>query len=189
MAKSGSMAWFSGLVYGSIFAVVGYFIVAHLAMAPYHLGQESKSWPTVQGRIIHSAMASSTSPQGKTTYSPDIQFTYQVNGRDYQSNQVGVEPGPGASSSSDPSAASEIVARYPVGTVVTVYYKPSKPALGVLQPGVSKVTWWLLEAGGFFIFIGACFVLAGLIRTFFGVGVLSLLKFSWLTKPEKTGQG
>jgi len=165
MAKPGSMAWFSGLVYGSIFAVVGYYIVAHLAMAPYHLGQESKSWPTVQGKIIHSAMARSTSSQGKTTYSPNIQFTYQVDGKGYQSNQVGVEPGPGASSSSDPSDVSETVARYPVGKLVTVYYKPSEPALGVLQPGVSTVTWWLLDAGGLLIFIGACFALTGIIRT------------------------
>ncbi len=182
MANPRSMAWFSGLVYGSIFAVVGYFIVAHLAMAPYHLGQASKSWPTVQGKVIHSAMASSTSSQGKTTYSADIQFTYRVDSRDYKSSQIGVEPGPGASSSSDPSDASETVARYPVGKNVTVYYKSSKPILGVLQPGVSNMTWWLLGAGGFFIFIGACFVLTGITRTFFGVGMLGMLTFAWLRK-------
>lgn len=184
MANHRSMAWFSGLVYGSIFAVVGYFIVAHMAMAPYHLGQASKLWPTVQGKIIHSAVVSDTSSQGKTSYSADIQFTYRVGGRDYQSSQVGIEPGPGASSSSDPSGARQTVARYPVGNTVTVYYKSDKPLLGVLQTGVSTMTWVLIGIGGFFIFIGASFVLAGITRTCFGFGMLGILTFAWLKKKD-----
>jgi len=176
------MGWVGGLVYGSIPAVMGYFIVAHMAMGGYHMGQASKSWPTVQGKVIHSAVASSTSSQGKTSYSANIQFTYRVDGRDYKSSQINVELGPGASYSSDSSGPYKTVNRYPVGKVVTVYYNSARPSMGVLQPGVSTVTWLIIGIGGFFIFIGAWIALSGITRTLFGIGMFGVLTFAWLKK-------
>lgn len=184
MAKNRSMGWFGGLVYGAIFVVVGCFVVAPMAMGAYRMGQASKFWPTVQGKVIHSAVASSTSSKGKISYFTDIQFTYRVDGRDYKSSQVDVEPGPAASYSSDSSGAYKTVNRYPEGKTVTVYYNAVKPFMSVLQPGVTTMTWWIVGISGFFIFTGVWIALSGAIRALFGIGVWGVLTFAWLKKND-----
>jgi len=178
------MGWVGGLVYGSISAVVGYFIIAHVAMDAYRMGQVSKSWPSTQGVVIHAGVASSGPSGGKVSYSEDVQFTYRVDGRNYKSSRIDVEPGPGATYSSDPSNARTMVNRYPTGKSVAVYYNPAKPSLGVLQPGVTAMTWRIIGIGSVFIFIGALIALSGMIRTLFGFGLLGVLTFAWMRKHD-----
>ncbi len=184
MTSHKPMGWVGGLVYGSIPAVVGYFIIAHVAMDAYQMGEASKSWPSTQGVITHATLASSRPSAGKVSYSADIQFAYEVDGRQYQSNQIGVEAGPGATHSSDSSNAQNMVNRYPTGKAVAVYYNPDKPSLGVLQPGVTSITWRIIGIGSAFIFFGALLALSGMIRTLFGFGLFGLLTFAWMRKPD-----
>ncbi len=184
MTSHKPMGWIGGLVYGSIPAVVGAFIITQVAMDAYQMGEASKLWPSTQGVITHAALAGSRPSAGKISYSADIQFAYEVDGRKYASNRIGVEVGPGATHSSDPSNARELVRRYPTGKTVAVHYNPDNPAIGILQPGVTGVTWRIIGIGGAFIFFGALLALSGLLRTLFGFGLFGLLTFAWMRKGD-----
>ncbi len=92
----------------------------------------SKNWPAVPGTITVSQVAISTDDDG-TTYSADVQFKYVVNDRWYTADTVNF----GEYGSGNRSRAEKIVARYPPGSQVTVYYNPDNPGTAVLEPGVT----------------------------------------------------
>jgi hypothetical protein len=50
--------------------------------------------------------------------------------------------------------AEAIVARYPVGQMVTVYYTPDDPAKAVLEPGLSLKAFFTLSLGLVFLGVG-----------------------------------
>jgi len=181
MATTRKLGWFGSLILGVICIGTGYF-VAHIAMGSYHMGQVSESWPTVQGRVIHSEVTSRPDSKGRTKYSADVQYAYRFDGKEYKSNKV--EATTGSSSSSDSSGAYETVHEYPVGRNVTVHYDSVKPWVAVLQPGIAQSTYWLFGIGGLFMFLGAWVALSGLARVLLGVGMLGILTFAWLKKKK-----
>ena len=62
-------------------------------------------------------------------------YTYEIDGARYQAEQLRM----GASiASSDTRAAERVIARYPAGHDVTVYYNPADPADATLDP---RTTW------------------------------------------------
>jgi len=176
------LGWFGSLILGAGIIGAGYF-VAHLAMNAYHMGQASEAWPTVQGSVIHSNVATRHNSKG-TMYSADVQFAYRFGGKEYKSNKIDASPGSGVSSSSDSSEAHETVNRYQTGQAVTVHYNPSKPWVGVLEPGVSTMTWAMFGMGGFLMFIGGWIALSGISRVLLGVGMLGVLTFAWLKRDK-----
>jgi hypothetical protein len=99
---------------------------------------ESKDWPTVDGVITQSEIEHQTSTSGegsdkKTTVKsyPKIAYQYRIDGQPYESTTV--------SFSSSSNNAKQIVAQYPKGKTVRVYYNPDKPRQAVLVPGNSGV--------------------------------------------------
>ena len=52
------------------------------------------------------------------------------------------------------AAALAIAARYPKDAKVTVYYRPDKPAVALLEPGVPARAWLVLLAGVVFLAAG-----------------------------------
>lgn len=107
----------------------------------------SRNWPAVTGTITASQVAISTDEDG-TTYSADVQYTYVVNDRRYTADTVNFgEYGSGSRSRID-----KIVARYPPGGQVTVYYNPDNPGTAVLEPGLSWGSYFgFLMSFAFFI--------------------------------------
>ena len=80
----------------------------------------------------------SSSDSGTTAY-PVIQYSYQVGGQAYQSNKYA--PGPEIGG----TGAHKIVARYPVGAQVMVFYNPQNPAEAVLERKAPALwLFWLL---------------------------------------------
>ncbi len=92
----------------------------------------SKDWPAVPGTITASQVRISTDEDG-TTYFADVTYKYVVNDRWYTAATVHF----GEYGSGSRSRADKIVARYPPGSQVTVYYNPDKSGTAVLEPGVS----------------------------------------------------
>lgn len=92
----------------------------------------SRNWPAVSGTITASQVTISTDKNG-TTYSADVQYKYVVNDRWYTAGTVNF----GEYGSSNRGRADKIVARYPPGSPVTVYYNPDDPNTAVLEPGVT----------------------------------------------------
>ena len=115
-------------------AIVGeYFTVGNFLEA-----QAAKSWPTTMGLIKQSEVASEF--VGKRKYSVNLLYTYEVNGRSYESNRVrsrGVSP----KSSLD---AETVVKNFPVGAKVTVYYKPDDHSQSYLEVGPDFINYVII---------------------------------------------
>ena len=87
----------------------------------------SVSWPTTTGKINGSGIK-------KVMFrrQPLITYSYSVNGAPYTSQRVSFAGG------YKPKEVDPILARYPVGSDVTVAYDPQKPAEATLETGANK---------------------------------------------------
>lgn len=91
--------------------------------------QNVKNWPTTTGRIL-SATTELRRRSGKSGYAPypNILYEYTVGGQKFVSNRVSVGMDMGGS-----LYTPRVLARYPVGATVQVYYNPEAPADSVLE--------------------------------------------------------
>lgn len=85
-------------------------------------------WPSTIGTVSLSTLQRrrSSNNRGFVSY-PVVQYSYQVGGQTYQGQKIA--PGPEVGG----SGASAVIARYPIGAQVTVYYDPQNPADAVLE--------------------------------------------------------
>lgn len=98
---------------------------------------EAGTWPSTLGTVTSSTVERRSSGDGYSYY-PVVHYTYQAIGQSYQGNRI--MPGPQVGG----SGAQNIVARYPAGAQVMVYYDPNKPSESVLErslPGYIKWLW------------------------------------------------
>ncbi len=103
------------LIGGVIFLVVG-FAVYGLGISLYNKAKMSESWPTVQGVVFSSDVASEKDSNKNTMYSATVNYSYKVNNKEYTNNDISMSE----VSSSNVSNAEKICAKYPVGKKVTV---------------------------------------------------------------------
>jgi len=91
------------------------------------IAKASVNWPTTTGKI-------STSEIKKAMFrrQPQITYTYSVNDKPYTSQRVSFAGG------YKPREVDPILARYPVGSDVTVAHDPQNPAEATLETGASK---------------------------------------------------
>ena len=134
------------------------FILAGVALLFYayyinNLSQASQAWPTTWGTILSSAVQQSQGSNQAINYSASVRYTYNVDGIDYTGNQIGFV----VASSSDSSAANNIVARYPTGQTVEVHYDAANPQTAVLETGTSSDFLALYGVGGFLVIISLFF--------------------------------
>ena len=116
-----------------------------LAAAVWNLvaGLKSRAWPSTSGTITTSELAKdSSNPFDFTHRRANVEYRYNVNGKDYLARGVFV----GDSWTNDFSrpAATRRVVKYSRGSTVTVYYDPLQPWRAVLEPGVNWQTWYQL---------------------------------------------
>ena len=83
-------------------------------------------WPSTMGTVVNSYLERRSSSDGSTNY-PVVQYSYQVGGQMYQSSKLA--PGPEVGG----TGAGKVVARYPAGAQVMVFYDPQKPSDAVLE--------------------------------------------------------
>ena len=99
-----------------------------------YIGQAAK-WPTVPGRIATSAVervVKREDGRDRTSYVPEVEYVYQVRGREYRSRQIklGVEIG------GSEFIAQRVAKKYPRDRAVTVRYDPQDPSTATLEiPG------------------------------------------------------
>jgi hypothetical protein len=98
-------------------------------------------WPSTLGTVLMSTLERrrSANNNGYTNY-PVVQYSYQVGGQAYQSTKLA--PGPEVGG----SGAGNVVARYPAGAQVMVFYNPQNPSEAVLETKASAqwVIWLVL---------------------------------------------
>src|SRR5215510_15286921 len=98
-------------------------------------------WPSTMGTVMNSTIEwRSSSDSGSTAY-PVVQYSYQVNGQPYQSSKLAPGPEMGG------TGAQKVVAMYPAGAQVMVFYNPQNPAEAVLERK-ARAQWfmWLMLA-------------------------------------------
>ena len=84
-------------------------------------------WPSTMGTVMASTIEWRSSSEGGSTAYPVVQYSYQVNGQAYQSYKLA--PGPEVGG----TGAKKVVARYPAGAQVMVFYDPQNPSDAVLE--------------------------------------------------------
>lgn len=116
----------------------------------------AQTWPTVTGEIGGSEIKLHRKLRGPVMY-PHISYTYEVNGKSYHSSNIMAGGEMGGMN------VETMLARYPHGSKVTVYYDPQNPKNAVLEPGnktISKALWLM------FAFMNIFLCVVGLYATF-----------------------
>ncbi|MCP4356330.1 MAG: DUF3592 domain-containing protein [Proteobacteria bacterium] len=122
-------------------------------------GPKSESWPTVQGKILRSEISRkkgscdirSSNSCGETFYEPFISYTYNVNGKTYESDRISFKNE--IKGEKDPVAKK--VFMYAVGNIGPVYYNPENPRMAILEKG-----WDEKEASELFILVPFAFLMS-----------------------------
>ena len=142
---------------------IGFFIlglIGVLASVPALIrSYSSKSWPCVKGAVIESCLdisdtrqsrssSDQSGPGSQITVYPHLVFEYSVNNKKYKSKKIAVLRG------WTETEARKYPDRYPVGSEVDVYYKPSNPNIGVIEPGVHMTAFLGLYISAIFMFMG-----------------------------------
>ncbi len=102
-------------------------------------GTDSAGWPTVPGEITRSSVGEirDGGDRDRTEYAPDIAYRYGAGSRD----RVGTRVRFTAFDAGSQAQAQAVVARYPVGATVIVYYDSADPDQAVLVPGPPDRDW------------------------------------------------
>jgi Protein of unknown function (DUF3592) len=133
-------------------------------------GYRTHSWPTVSATVVesrwltHHATGDAYNQQqmGKGyTHTPEIKYTYQVSGAAFTSLRYRH----GNATQTSVPVVQEIVARYPVGQTVLVYYDPENPADSVIEPGAGAKTWLGFGGGLGLLFVASSLVVAQVRRS------------------------
>jgi hypothetical protein len=105
----------------------------------------ASSFATTEGVVTASEIQAR--PRGGTPreeqrleFEPRISFSYRVGGRDYVSSAFRYD----RRVTRHRGRAAQVVARYPVGSRVTVHYDPRDPADAILEPGTTAAHRWLV---------------------------------------------
>jgi hypothetical protein len=120
----------------------------------------SPEWPKSPGTAVTSDVGSSVTTDSRTrssttSYSANIRFKYQANGRDYTTDTLHFGQTVGSGDSSDAELRH---ARYPVGAAVSVSYNPKNPSIAAVEPGLDADVLWLPGAGLAFFVPGVMFI-------------------------------
>ncbi|NOZ13160.1 MAG: DUF3592 domain-containing protein [Acidobacteria bacterium] len=152
----------TGLFIGAlIFGGLGIFLlfgwVQNLQMA-----HASKSWPSVQGTVVSSRvvriqeLTDKKKKRPQYSYKPLVKYSYSVEGQGYLSSRISF----GDYYTNKRDHARHIVAAYPAGKTVRVYYDPEAPMHSVLErkAGLGNKLHLLL---GFLFVLGGFLLLYG----------------------------
>ena len=132
----------------SLFLLLGGWLLI-LGLTNIWRAQASERWPRTTARVSRSDAASATSYDREehttsVTYSTNIEYRYQVGGREYTGSRrhFGQTEGSG-----DSSEAEVLRFRYPANAGITVAYDPADPSMSVAEPGFDMEALWLPGAG------------------------------------------
>jgi len=103
-------------------------------------GQGSLRWPSTTGHIIESYVQEVPTPN-ITTYYAHIRYAYNDGSQAHVGKKVSYNDTP-----SNLSACERVVAKYPTGMDVKVYYDPDNTGTSVLEPGLEEGAWLRIAA-------------------------------------------
>ena len=101
-------------------------LVLYIMIFTYRKTAAVKQWPSTMGIVFKTAVERRLSRRHYVNYAI-VKYSYQVGERTYQNAKVSLGS---AASGKD---AKRVVARYPVGAQVMVFYNPQNPSEAVLE--------------------------------------------------------
>jgi hypothetical protein len=121
------------LILNVVFLVIIFFIRRKMVAV--------SQWPSTMGTVLMSTIEQRSSSEGGYTDYPVVQYYYQIGGQPYQSYKLA--PGPEVGG----TGAGKVVARYPAGAQVMVFYNPENPSEAVLErKAPAQWVMWLILA-------------------------------------------
>jgi len=129
---------------GLVFVMLALVVAGPVLSAPFLFfhrraamkAKAAEAWPHVIGQIVTSFMT-----EAGEWPAPIIVYSYMVEGRRHRSSRVRF----GGTGGMNPAAAEQVLASYPVGAEVPVFYNPKRPRQSVLmrgQAGANKSLLW-----------------------------------------------
>jgi len=134
------------VVFFGIFAVAGAVALYFVTIRPVLKILDARDWNAVPCTVVSSHVQSHSSDDGRT-YSVDILYAYEVNGREFRANQYHFMRW----SSSGYDGKARIVAQYPPGATSICYVNPKDPNDAVLLRGFTPMMWFGLLPGLFLV--------------------------------------
>jgi hypothetical protein len=120
------------------------------------------NWPLAPGRVKNSVMEETVSVWPAAI----VIYVYEVNGKQYRGTRVRF----GGTGAMHPAAAQQVLAMYPIGATVSVYYDPERPGQSVLIPGGATPDKRLLWGAG--MSAGAVMIGATMMALFVVLGLI-----------------
>lgn len=145
------MSWIVTL-FLAVFVSVGLYFIGK-GIHDIALARQSSSWPQAPALILESKVTTSRSSKGGRSYKAAIRYTYVVNGAPLTSSKIFFGDGISAGS----AYANAIAKRHPDGAQTIAYHHPERPALAVLEPGLTKRSFITAAFGFIFFAIGSGF--------------------------------
>lgn len=90
----------------------------------------AQSWPSTSGAVLSSSVQVRRTNKSRSEY-PVVVYQYEVNGQSYQGQRVKASDKFMSIRLAGETQAT--VARYPIGSRVTVYYDPANPSESALE--------------------------------------------------------
>ena len=117
--------------------LVGVFLIIISAWYLYR-GIQCEYWPTTKGVVLKTDITRSLAGRNgsSASYSPKINYIYQVEGRYYTGCLRAIGELKGYSN----TWAKEILNHYSVGKTVLIHYDPENPEFAVLETGIQGGT-------------------------------------------------
>lgn len=125
----------SQLLWTRIGAGLCLFMVANQVYALWKMRNQvaaGKFWLRTSGKIVTATLSQPNVPRkgGETDTTVDIRYQYQVSGKNLEGKRVKF----GGQGGMTQFAAEQLIAKYPVGAAVQVYYDPKSPLHSALEP-------------------------------------------------------
>lgn len=128
---------FAGIAGAACTVIIPVIVLGGLGIFLYKRSQQSgaarqlaQAWPATTGTVLMSSVQSRRSGRSHSTY-PVIVYQYVVNGQSFQSQTI--RAGEQYMNVRVAGQAQATVARYPIGSTVTVYYDSANPANSALE--------------------------------------------------------
>ncbi|MGY8679826.1 DUF3592 domain-containing protein [Bradyrhizobium sp. UFLA05-153] len=170
------------LVYAMLLAPFGLILIA--AVVKTWQAREARSWPQTSGKVVTSAaevrevqVSDDEREDGYRLESrnfANVVYEYSVGGRKLRNNRISIGEDLGN------FQVAEKLAKYPAGSVVSVYYNPRHPDQAVLERDLPEGLWGCLG-------IGSAIVLAIVFGSAFGLNQSYAYLAHHIGRPDLAG--
>ncbi len=141
---------------GAFIALIGLLFLAVGCWMWTTQHERLSSYRPVMARVISSTVTTHSTTRGGIVHTPVVRYSYEVDGRQYQSSTVTM-----LNESQSGQWASDVAARYTPGHTTTAYYDPRNPGSAFLIHEASSAPYFFIPFSLVFVALGLTSVIRG----------------------------